>query len=67
MKKLIHNKLPNLNKILLIKKLTANLINISQLYNKKFNINFTKSEYLITNKKNKILIKNSRSKNNYYI
>ena len=42
---------PNLDNVLLVKGLTANLINISQLCDQGLNVNFTKTECLITNAK----------------
>jgi len=41
--------LPRLDDVLLVKGLTANLINISQLFDLGLQVNFTKLEYLISN------------------
>ena len=41
--------IPNLENVLLVKGLTTNLISISQLCDQGFKINFTKSEYIVTN------------------
>ena len=67
MGKLVHDGLPSLNKVLLVKGLTANLISISQLCDEGFNVNFTKSECLVTNEKSEVLMKGSRSKDNCYL
>ncbi|KAL3034124.1 hypothetical protein AAZX31_02G175300 [Glycine max] len=67
MGKLVHDGLPSLDKVLLVKGLTANLISISQLCDEGFNVNFTKSECLVTNEKSEVLMKGSRSKDNCYL
>ena len=58
---------PNLDNVLLVKGLTANLISISQLCDQVLNVNFTKTECLITNKENEVIMKGVRSKDNYYM
>ena len=58
---------PNLDNVLLVKGLTANLISISQLCDQGLNVNFTKTECLITNAKNEVIMKGFRSKDNYYM
>ena len=67
MGKLVHDGLPSLNKVLLVKGLTANLISISQLCDEGFNVTFTKSECLVTNEKSEVLMKGSRSKDICYL
>jgi hypothetical protein len=58
---------PNLDNVLLVKGLTANLISISQLCDQGLNVNFTKTECLITNKENEVIMKGVRSKDNCYM
>jgi hypothetical protein len=41
--KLVNNELPNLENVLLVKGLTANLISISQLCDQGLKVNFTKA------------------------
>jgi hypothetical protein len=64
---LINKGLPKLNDVLLVKGLTANLISISQLCDQGLKVNFTKSECLITNDKNTVIMKGARSKDNCYL
>ncbi|XP_050887267.1 uncharacterized protein LOC127092437 [Lathyrus oleraceus] len=59
--------LPNLDNVLLVKGLTANLISISQLCDKGLKVNFTKSECLVTNEKNEVLMKGVMSKDKFYL
>ncbi|MCI10177.1 gag-pol polyprotein, partial [Trifolium medium] len=65
--KLNNNGLPNLDNVLLVKGLTANLISITQLCDQGMKVNFTKSECLVTSEKGELLMKGVRSKDNYYI
>ena len=58
---------PNLDNVLLVKGLTANLISISQLCDQGLNVNFTKTECLITNAKNEVIMRGVRSKDNFYM
>ena len=58
---------PNLNEVLLVKGLTANLISISQLCDLGFKVNFTKSECLVTNEKQTVVMRGVRSKDNCYL
>ena len=58
---------PNLDNVLLVKGLTANLISISQLCDQGLTVNFTKIECLITNKENEVIMKGVRSKDNFYM
>lgn len=58
---------PKLNDVLLVKGLTANLINISQLYDQGFKVNFTKAECIVTNEKGEVIMKGGRSKDNCYL
>ena len=53
---------PNLNEVLLVKGLTANLISISQLCDLGFKVNFSKSECLVINEKQEVVMKGVRSK-----
>ncbi|GAU35618.1 hypothetical protein TSUD_30350 [Trifolium subterraneum] len=64
---LINKGLPKLNNVLLVKGLTANLISISKLCDQGLKVNFTKSECLITNNKNTVIMKGARSKDNCYL
>ncbi|MCH86966.1 gag-pol polyprotein, partial [Trifolium medium] len=65
--KLTNNGLPNLDNVLLVKGLTANLISISQLCDQGIKVNFTKSECLVTSDKGELLMKGVRSKDNCYL
>ncbi|MCH94211.1 gag-pol polyprotein, partial [Trifolium medium] len=56
-----------LENVLLVKGLTANLISISQLYDQGMKVNFTKSECLVTDDKDDLLMKGVRSKDNCYL
>jgi hypothetical protein len=58
---------PELNNVLLVKGLTANLISISQLCDQGFNVQFTKEECVVTNGENKEVMRGSRSKDNCYL
>jgi hypothetical protein len=58
---------PDLDNVLLVKGLTANLISISQLCDQGLNVNFTKTECLITNKESEVIMKGVRSKDNCYM
>jgi hypothetical protein len=64
---LINNDLPNLESVLLVKGLTANLISISQLCDQGLKVNFTKFECLVTNDAGEVLMKGARSKDNCYL
>lgn len=55
---------PCLDDVLLIEGLTANLINISQLYDQCMNVNFNKYECIVSSKDQKVLMKISKSKQN---
>ncbi|XP_058761387.1 uncharacterized protein LOC131634779 [Vicia villosa] len=58
---------PNLNNVLLVKGLTANLISIGQLCDQGYKVNFTKSECLVTDKTSEVIMKGVRSKDNCYL
>src|ERR1051325_4759182 len=58
---------PNLNEVLLVKGLTANLISISQLCDSGFKVNFTKSECIVSNEKQEVVMRGVRSKDNCYL
>jgi len=64
---LINDGLPKLDNVLLLKRLTTNLNNISQLCDLGMNVNFSKSECLVTNRKGKVVMKGARSKDNFYL
>ncbi|KAK2429756.1 putative mitochondrial protein [Trifolium repens] len=64
---LISHGLPNLENVLLVKGLTANLISISQLCDQGMKVNFTKSECLVQNEEGKLMLKGTRSKDNCYL
>ncbi|WJX23069.1 hypothetical protein P8452_12316 [Trifolium repens] len=64
---LVNHGLPNLENVLLVKGLTANLISISQLCDQGFKVNFTKSECLVSNEEDHPLMKGTRSKDNCYL
>ena len=65
--KLNFPEVPNLDNVLLVKGLTANLISISQLCDQGLNVNFTKTECLITNKETEVIMKGIRSQDNCYM
>ncbi|KAI5382437.1 hypothetical protein KIW84_070023 [Lathyrus oleraceus] len=60
-------RVPKLDKVLLLKGLTANLISIIQLCDQGLNVNFTKTECLITNKDSEVIMKGIRTKDNCYL
>ncbi|KAK2364451.1 hypothetical protein QL285_089320 [Trifolium repens] len=64
---LISHGLPNLENVLLVKGLTANLISISQLCDQGMKVNFTKSECLVNNEEGQLMLKDTRSKDNCYM
>src|ERR1051325_1644401 len=61
------SKLPNIEEVFLVKGLTSNLINISQLCDQGFNVNFTKDECIITNKDGEVTMKGRRNNDNCYL
>ncbi|KAK2356433.1 hypothetical protein QL285_093765 [Trifolium repens] len=64
---LINHGLPNLENVLLVKGLTANLISMSQLCDQGMKVNFTRSECLVNNEEGQLLMKGTRSKDNCYL
>ncbi|KAK2428718.1 putative mitochondrial protein [Trifolium repens] len=64
---LINHGLPNLENVLLVKGLTANLISISQLCDQGMRVNFTKSECLVNNEEGELVLRGTRSKDNCYL
>jgi len=64
---LIKNGLPRLDKVLLVKGLTANLISISQLCDQRMKVNFSKHECQIIDEKGEVHIRGTRSKDNCYL
>ncbi|WJX67069.1 hypothetical protein P8452_51565 [Trifolium repens] len=65
--KLINNGLPELDNVLLVKGLKANLISISQLCDQELKVDYSKDECLVTNDKGELLMKGARSKDNRYL
>jgi len=61
------NGLPNLNNVLLVKGLTSNLISISQLCDQGTNVNFSKSECLVTDEKREVVMRGIKSEGNCYL
>src|ERR1051325_8592072 len=61
------SEVPNLNEVLLVKGLTANLISISQLCDMGFTVNFTKAECLVINDEQVLIMRGVRSKDNCYL
>jgi len=53
--------------VLWIKGLTSNLISISQLYEQWMNVNFNKSECLVTNEKGEVIMRGIKTKENFYL
>jgi hypothetical protein len=64
---LINNELPNLENVLLVKGLTANLISINQLCDQGLKVNFTETECLVVDDGGIVLMKGARSKDNCYL
>ncbi|KAK2418362.1 putative mitochondrial protein [Trifolium repens] len=64
---LINHGQPNLENVLLVKGLTANLISISQLCDQGMKVNFTKSECLVNNEEGQLVLRGTRSKDNCYL
>ncbi|KAK2410077.1 putative mitochondrial protein [Trifolium repens] len=64
---LINHGQPNLENVLLVKGLTANLISISQLCDQGMKVNFTKSECLVNNEEGQLVLRGTRSKYNCYL
>ncbi|KAK2380438.1 gag-protease polyprotein [Trifolium repens] len=64
---LINHGLPKLENVLLVKGLTANLINIIQLCDQGMKVNFTKSECLVNNEEGQLMLRGTRSKDNCYL
>jgi hypothetical protein len=64
---LIKHGMPRLDNVLLVKGLVANLISISQLCDQGLEVNFSKPECHITDKKGEVLMKGTRSKDNCYL
>lgn len=65
--KLVYPILPNLEDVLLVKGLTANIISINQLCDRDLCVNFNHFECIDTNKCLKETMKGTRSSNNYYM
>jgi hypothetical protein len=63
---LIKHGMPRLDNALLVKGLTSNLISISQLCDQGFEVNFSKPECQITDKKGEVYMRGTRSKDNCY-
>ena len=64
---LIKNGLPRLDNVLLVKGLTANLISISKLCDQGLEVNFTKPECQLSDKKGEVLMRGTRSNDNCYL
>lgn len=60
--KLVCHGLPRLDDVLLVKGLKANLICISQLCDQGLKVNFTKSECVVSDVKDNVLMRGVRSK-----
>src|SRR3954462_8099397 len=58
---------PNLEDVLLVKDLNANLISISQLCDQGYQVNFTKDECVVTNEEKEVVMRGVRSKNNCFL
>jgi len=63
---LIDSDLPNLNNVLLVKGLNINLISISQLCDQGMTVRFSKSECIVTDEKDEVLMRGIKTKNNFY-
>lgn len=60
-------RLPRLYDVLLVKGLTANFISINQLCDQGLKVLFAKSECLVTDEKNNVLMRGERSNDNCYL
>ena len=58
---LINHGLPNLENMVLVKGLKANLISISQLCDQGMKVNFTKSKCLVNNEEGELVLRGTRS------
>ncbi|MCH81386.1 gag-protease polyprotein, partial [Trifolium medium] len=65
--KIVNKDLPNLDDVLLVNGLTANLISISQLCDLNLRVNFTKEGCVVTNDNKEVIMKGVRSKDNCYL
>jgi hypothetical protein len=64
---LIKSGLPELDNVLMVEGLNVNLISISQLCDQDLRVNFTKSECLVTNGDNEVVMRGVRSRLNCYV
>lgn len=64
---MVNHGLPCLNDVLLVEGFTTNLISISHICDQAFNVNFSKYEFIITNKDRVVLTKELRSKDICYM
>lgn len=64
--KLVSWGLPYLDDVLLVEGFIANLISISQICDQGLNVNFKKSKCIVSSKGQKVLMKVTISKDNYY-
>ncbi|TYK25843.1 gag-pol polyprotein [Cucumis melo var. makuwa] len=60
------NNLPCLNDVRYVDGLKANLINVSQLCNQGYSVNFSKASCIIVDEDNRVLMSGSRQANNCY-
>ncbi|XP_058771038.1 uncharacterized protein LOC131644531 [Vicia villosa] len=58
---------PNLEGVLLVKGLTANLISIIQLCDQGYQVNFTRAECVVTDEGKNVIMRGVRSKDNCYL
>jgi len=64
---LVTDESPKLDNVLWVKDLTYNLISICQLCEQGMNVNFNKSECLVTKKDGEILMRGIKTKDNCYL
>ncbi|XP_057418198.1 uncharacterized protein LOC130712379 [Lotus japonicus] len=65
--KLVNSGSPDLNNVLLVKVVAANLISISQLCDQDLNVLFSKTECMVTTSSHKVVMRGVRSKDNCYM
>ena len=63
---LLANGLPKLKSVLYVKGLKANLLSMSQLYDQKLNVKFTKDNCKVLNRSGEVVLEGSQSSDNCY-
>lgn len=65
--KIVSPRFPCLDDMLLVERLTSNLISISQLRDQGINVSINKSECIVSSKDQEVLMNSSRSRDNWYM